>query len=63
MKICIHGIQIFIQLISNTVNMVYNYYVKQLVSDLITHHTFTYYLFLGASWAPKHLVLGARPKI
>ena len=36
---------------------------QQLVSDLARLHTFTYYHFSGASWAPKHLVLGAQPKI
>ena len=65
MKICISGIQIFIQLIPNTVNMVNNYHVQQIVSDLMTHHRSYLYilLFSGASWAPKHLVLGAQPKI
>ena len=49
MKICLHvcHIQSYIQLIPNTVNMVNDYDVQQLVSDLITHHTFTYYFFQG----------------
>ena len=36
---------------------------QQLVSDLTILQTFTYYTFSGASLAPKHLILGAQPKI